>query len=269
MTTVPDWLEGYVESLDMQPLTNYRSDCPVCDGSNTFSVTDDGVQRLWYCFHADCNVKGYTSVKLTKEFATQALSRNKLTRPEPDVPKEVNFEEPPTFVSLSRNVDAELYARKVSAYDAYLSGRADIRYDFKRHRVVYMVRDGRKTVDAVGRALRDVRPKWYRYGKSQVPFVCGTSDIAFVVEDCASACAVSNKVTGMALLGTNLLNEHVRRLADYRHVFIAMDKDATDKALDMVRRLHFLVPTSLAVLPYDLKTMKDEERDEYIEERIT
>ena len=268
MTISPDWLEGYVESLDMQPLTNYRSDCPVCNGSNTFSVTDDGMQRLWYCFHADCNVKGRTSVKLTKEFATQALSKSKLTKTEPDVPKEVSFEEPSTFVSLSRNVDAELYARKVSAYDAYLSGRADIRYDFKRHRVVYMVRDGRKIVDAVGRALRDVRPKWYRYGKSQVPFVCGTSDIAFVVEDCASACAVSNKVTGMALLGTSLLNEHVKRLSAYRHVFIAMDKDATDKALDMVRRLYFLVPTTLAVLPYDLKTMKDEERDEYIEERI-
>ena len=159
--------------------------------------------------------------------------------------------------------------RKVSAYDSYLSGRADIRYDFKQHRVVYMVRDGRKTVDAVGRALRDAKPKWYRYGKSQVPFVCGTSDIAFVVEDCASACAVSNKVTGMALLGTNLLNEHAKRLSQYNLVSVALDKDATDKALDIVRRLHFLVPTKLAVLPTDLKNMTDDERDEFIDERIT
>ena len=269
MTKSPPWLTGYVESLDIQPLTSYRSDCPVCAKSNTFSVTDDGMQRLWYCFHADCNVRGRTGIKLTKEFASQALTKDKLTKSVPAPAVNVGFEEPSTFVSLSRNTDAELYVRKVSAYDSYLSGRADIRYDFKRHRVVYMVRDGRKTVDAVGRALRNAKPKWYRYGKSQVPFVCGTSDIAFVVEDCASACSVSNKVTGMALLGTNLLNEHANRLSQYSKVYIALDKDATDKALDIVRRLHFLVPTSLAVLPTDLKNMTDDERDEFIDERIT
>ena len=79
MTKSPPWLTGYVESLDIQPLTSYRSDCPVCAKSNTFSVTDDGMQRLWYCFHADCNVRGRTGIKLTKEFASQALTKDKLT----------------------------------------------------------------------------------------------------------------------------------------------------------------------------------------------
>ena len=266
MTKSPQWLTTYVESLDIQPLTKYRSDCPVCGKSNTFSVTDDGVQRMWYCFHADCNVKGRTGVKLTKEFATHALVR-KLAKPTEEV-ADKNFQPPPTFVSLSRNRDAEMYVRRVNSYEAYLAGRVDIRYDFQRHRVVYMVNDGKRMVDAVGRALNDVRPKWYRYGKSQVPFVCGNHGTVFVVEDCASACAISNKVTGMALLGTNLLNEHIKRLESYERVFIALDKDATDKALDMVRRLYFLVPTSLAVLQHDLKNMMDDERDEYIEERI-
>ena len=266
MTKSPQWLTTYVESLDIQPLTKYRSDCPVCSKSNTFSVTDDGVQRMWYCFHADCNVKGRTGVKLTKEFATHALVR-KLAKPTEEV-ADNSFQPPHTFVSLSRNRDAELHVRRVNSYDAYLAGRVDIRYDFQRHRVVYMVNDGKRMVDAVGRALNNVRPKWYRYGKSQVPFVCGNHGTVFVVEDCASACAISNKVTGMALLGTNLLNEHIKRLESYERVFIALDKDATDKALDMVRRLYFLVPTSLAVLQHDLKNMMDDERDEYIEERI-
>ena len=266
MTKSPQWLATYVDSLDIQPLTKYRADCPVCGKKNTFSVTDDGVQRLWYCFHADCNVRGRTNITLTKEFATHALVR-KLTKPTEKV-VDNNFQPPSTFVSLSRNRDAELYVRRVNSYDAYLTGRANICYDFQRHRVVYMVSDNRRTVDAVGRALNDVRPKWYRYGKSQVPFVCGNHDNVFVVEDCASACAVSNKVTGMALLGTNLLDEHVKRLQEYERVFIALDKDATDKALDMIRRLHSLVPTSLAVLQHDLKNMTDNERDEYIEERI-
>ena len=83
MTKSPPWLMGYVESLDIQPLTSYRSDCPVCAKSNTFSVTDDGMQRLWYCFHADCNVRGRTGIKLTKEFASQALTKDKLTKRTP------------------------------------------------------------------------------------------------------------------------------------------------------------------------------------------
>ena len=92
MTKSPDWLTGYVESLDSQPLTNFRSDCPVCGKSNTFSVTDDGMQRLWYCFHADCNVKGRTGIKLTKEFASQALTKDKLTKSTPAYPDWASFE---------------------------------------------------------------------------------------------------------------------------------------------------------------------------------
>ena len=125
MTKSPQWLTTYVESLDIQPLTKYRSDCPVCGKSNTFSVTDDGVQRMWFCFHADCNVKGRTNVKLTKEFATHALIR-KLAKPTEEV-ADKNFQPPHTFVSLSRNRDAEMYVRRMNSYDAYLSGRVDIR----------------------------------------------------------------------------------------------------------------------------------------------
>ena len=163
----PTWLQSYVESLDIQPLGRYRSDCPVCARKNTFSVSDDGLQRLWYCFHADCNVSGRTGVTLTKEFAKHALSRSQANAP---VPRTRNtYELPDTFVSLSRNLDAELYVRSVHAYDAYLSGRADIRYDFKRNRVVFIVKDGNKVVDAVGRAMDGRSPKWYRYGNSRNP----------------------------------------------------------------------------------------------------
>ena len=83
MTKSPDWLTGYVESLDIQPLTNYRSDCPVCGKSNTFSVTDDGMQRLWYCFHADCNVKGHTGIKLTKRVCKPSVDKRQADKTHP------------------------------------------------------------------------------------------------------------------------------------------------------------------------------------------
>lgn len=260
----PSWLKGYVESLDIAALGRYRSDCPVCGKSNTFSVTDDGLQRLWYCFHADCNVKGRTGITLTKDFAKHALSRKE----NPPTQNCSQFEIPDTFVSLSRNLNAELYVRSVNAYDAYLSGRVDIRYDFKRNRVAYIVKDNRKIVDAAGRSIDGRKPKWYRYGNSKHPFTCGAFDTAFLVEDCASACAVSSLSTGIALLGTNLLPEHVNVLQNYKRVFVALDKDATDKALDMVRTLHNKVPTKLVILTQDLKNMKGDERDEFIRQYI-
>ena len=134
----PSWLQGYVESLDFPSLTKYRSDCPVCAKKNTFSVTDDGLNRMWYCFHADCNVSGRTGVTLTREHAKRAVSKSRLL--EAAAPRINNtYEMPDTFVSVSRSLDAELYIKRVNAYDAYLAGRVDIRYDFKRNRAVFLV----------------------------------------------------------------------------------------------------------------------------------
>jgi len=262
----PNWLKGYIESLDIQPLGRYRSDCPVCGKTNTFSVTDDGLQRMWFCFHADCNVSGRTGITLSRQHANTVFKRSQADVP---VPRTRNtYELPPTFVSLSRNLDAELYVKRVHAYDAYLAGRADIRYDFKSNRVVYVVKHEGKVVDAAGRSLDGRGAKWYRYGNSRYPFLCGTGDTCIVVEDCASACAISSSAAGVALLGTSLLDEHVEFLSNYKRVFVALDKDATDKALDMVKILCRKVPTKLMVLHRDLKNLTNEERDEFIRSYI-
>ncbi len=261
----PNWLSSHVESLEIAPFGRYRSDCPVCNRKNTFSVTDDGVQRLWFCFHADCNVRGRTSIKISREHASQAFKK----RITPKVNSTSDFEIPDTFVSLSRSWEGVQYARKVNSYDAYLSGRVDLRYDFKKNRVVFLVKDGSKVVDAVGRSLTDRTPKWYRYGSSGNPFTCGNSTVAFVVEDCASACCVSDLVEGVALLGTNLLESHIEKLANYRKVFVALDKDATDKAIQMVRVLSSRVPTRLVILATDLKNLSKETRDDFIRKYIT
>ena len=70
--------------------------------------------------------------------------------------------------------------------------------------------------------------------KQSYPFV-RQRDSAVVVEDCASACSWYIHGVGVALLGTNLLTEHVDILKQYERVFVALDKDATDKAITMVR----------------------------------
>ena len=124
-----------------------------------------------------------------------------------------------------------------------------------------MITDGRKVVDAAGRTLTGEKPKWWRYGKSGNPFVCGTGRVAVIVEDCASACCVSDVFSGVALLGTNLLDTHIATLRKYERVFVALDKDATQKALDIVRKLQGIVPANLMILNQDLKDMDNATRE--------
>ncbi len=243
-----------------------RSDCPVCNKANTFSVTDKGLERLWYCFHADCHTKGRTGVTLTKESVQQAFAKKVVQK------ETINsaFEMPDTFVSLSRNLDAESYVRRVGAYDAYLAGLVDIRYDVKQHRVVYIIKHNNKVVDAAGRALRNVKPKWYRYGNSGRPFICYGADkhTAFILEDCASACSIHNISTGLALMGTNLQDSFIDTIKQFKKVYVALDKDATQTGLEIVTRLSSHVATKLVILQRDLKDMRKDERDEFIRSKL-
>ena len=267
MIDTPSWLEGHVESLQIPALTTARYDCPVCGAKNTFSVTDDGLQRKWFCFHADCNVKGYTGVMLTSDNASSAFKKS-ASKPAPP-PTDSVFEVPHTFVQLSRSIDAELYLRKVGCYDAYLANRADIRYDIKKDRAVFLVKKRGVIVDAVGRLINGTGPKWFRYANSKQPFVCGEHSSAVLVEDCASACSCSNITTGVALMGTHLLQDHIDVLRRYEKVIVALDKDATDKAIEIVRVLtQEGISAKLAVLKNDLKNMEREERDDFLRYQI-
>tara|TARA_R100000149_G_C5758788_1_gene64667 strand:+ start:148 stop:381 length:234 start_codon:yes stop_codon:yes gene_type:complete len=71
-------------------------------------------------------------------------------------------------------------------------------------------------------------------------------------------------LTGVALLGTNLLPRHVDVLKTFDRVFVGLDKDATDKAVDIVRVLRNYVPTKIMVLRTDLKNMEGEDLHEFL-----
>ena len=58
-----------------------------------------------------------------------------------------------------------------------------------------------------------------------------------LVEDCASACAVSNILTGIAIMGTTLKPVHKSHLKPYKNLYICLDRDATTKAYDMAKNL--------------------------------
>ena len=260
-----NWIKNYVGNLHIVHNGRYRGDCPLCGKSNTFSVTDTGFERLWYCFHADCHTKGSTGVQLTKENSKVAFKEKVISTETDD-----EFEIPDTFVSLSRSKQAEEYVKRVGSYEAYLSGLADIRYDLQQDRVVYLVKSisNGRVVDATGRSLTNRKPKWRRYGNDKLPFTCGTSELALLVEDCPSACCVANLVKGIALMGTTLLDEHIEVIKNSKRVYIALDKDATGKAILLMKKLRNYVPTKLIVLNKDLKDMQIGERNEFIRRYI-
>ena len=252
------WLKDYVTDLSIAPEGRLRTDCPACGKKNTFSVSDTNGERLWFCFHADCGVRGRTGFRIRTDTPYHPLLKK--TMPVREPVSEPEFQLPDTFVPISRSEEAVAYLKRVNAYDAYLAGRVDIRYDFRMNRVAYLIKDGRRTVDAAGRSLVNAKPKWWRYGKSGNPFVCGSGRIGIIVEDCASACSVSGMFAGLALLGTNLQNSHLPVLRQYDKLLVALDKDATKKGLQLVRLLQAHRPTSLIVLNKDVKEMTDDER---------
>ena len=260
-----NWIKNYVGNLHIVHNGRYRGDCPLCGRVNTFSVTDTGFERLWYCFHADCHTKGSTGVQLTKENSKVAF-KEKITSTETND----EFEIPNTFVSLSRSKQAEEYVKRVGSYEAYLSGLADIRYDLQQDRVVYLVKSisNGRVVDATGRSLTNRKPKWRRYGTSRNTFLSGNGFYGIIVEDCPSACSISNLAVGISLMGTSLLDEHIDVIKQFKKVYIALDKDATGKAILMMKKLRNYVPTKLIVLNKDLKDMQIGERNEFIRRYI-
>tara|TARA_B100000003_G_scaffold38369_1_gene32576 strand:- start:219 stop:818 length:600 start_codon:yes stop_codon:yes gene_type:complete len=192
----------------------------------------------------------------------------KFTRHEQLPPKAVPLDSR-SFVPLSRDCKALDMVVKRNSYEAYQHARADIRYDVRQDRVVFMVYKDGKTVDAVGRKLNedDNRPKWFRYARSRHPFVCrakNDTDIAFLVEDCFSACAVSQVYHGVALMGTNLPNEYLTTLKSYSKIVVALDRDASKKAIELTKQLKLYVPSTLVFLEKDIKNMELTEIQELI-----
>ena len=250
--------QEYAESLGLTAGESRRTVCPECGRKNTFSTSNVNGTIMWNCFHVDCNAKGTGAFKITRLNSHDILLKHK------SKPEDVPFVKPKAW-SRQLSSRAKDYLSKV-----HTSGKFEnIYYDVQRNRVVYPMYDsGGKLVDGAGRSLGTARPKWYRYGNYHGGFKIGTSSTVVVVEDVPSAISVSEWVTGYALLGTSLREQHIEDLSKFERVLVALDKDATDKALTMVRTLNSIVPTDILMLDKDLKSSGDKERERIIRTAI-
>ena len=222
-----------VQGLFIPPDTQIRLDCPFCKNKNTLSVDTQNNSINWYCFHSTCKAKGKHDGEKNMQYVS-----NTFKKIDKDISQEFILHD--SFNIVSSNNNAQMYLHKNNCWEAWSWGRADIKYDVKQDRVVFLIRDRHtdKIVGAVGRGLnKNVYPKWFMYGNKNVPFKCGEYDDAVIVEDCPSACAVSNVLTGISIMGTKLKEEHKKHLTPYKNLYICLDRDATIKAYDMAKDL--------------------------------
>ncbi len=238
-------LTDTLKALELTSGASTRMDCPMCGGRNTLSVTNDMGALKWNCYKALCNTKGNQAVTRTAAELKDIFTAK---------PEDKEFAVPEHFTAFASDDRAVSYVRKNNCFQAYMSGLVDIRLDPRLLRVVFMVKKEGVTIDAVGRAIppRTI-PKWWRYGSSAYPFMCGTSKTAVIVEDAASACAVSAVATGVALLGTSVQDTHIEPLKAFDNILIALDKDASIKSIALHRMLSYYVSCEVRLLDDDLK----------------
>ena len=244
-------LQNFLKELNLKTNESVRIDCPICFNKNTFSAINNGTQTIYNCFHADCNIKGRTRSELSKRLFNE-IEKQK----EPEIFYYRNHWE-----ENLENKDYKKYVRHYNLEEYH----EIIRYDRHLHRAVFLVKKDDKLVDAVGRALyKNKNPKWYRYGNSGYPFIIGKSDTAIVVEDVVSALTISKYCTGIALLGTNLLQTHIDVLKNYKKVGIALDKDASKKAVKILDDLSLSMNVKFLLLEDDIKEMIDEDVEKLV-----
>ena len=65
-------------------------------------------------------------------------------------------------------------------------------------------------------------------------------------------------------MGTNLPNEYLTTLNSYSKIVVALDRDASKKAIELTKQLRLYVPSTLVFLEKDIKNMTLTEIQELI-----
>lgn len=257
-------LREYLDSLDLSFEQTHRSNCPVCNSTNTFTATMTSDGLVYNCYSAHCSVSGAVDVPLSVQAIRTSLSRNTVKLPSQDVaPKEMLI--PEHCVKGSSNFSYRQMLRRYKLEEDKL----DLYHDIRSHRLCFPIKHKGRVVDMVGRSLSGAPPKWMRYNDEHYPYVTGVGPTAVVVEDAISASVVAHSVeyeyTGVALLGTKLLDTHRDVLSKYPQVVVALDPDARSTGLTIVKELRSVCKRVMMLstqddlkyaLPEDLESLR-------------
>ena len=255
-------MHNYHEQLEIIKKIKLRDgdrktlDCPFCGGHKKFTVEKqiDG-KLLWNCYRASCTAKGIYQGSISVEAAKAYIAGNRDAKPV--------FQSnplPQITTSVENRLEAIKYLQSVNSHDAYKNGLIQVRYAPGDNRVVFYNND---STGAVGRSLGS-GSKWMTYGDITGGIHVGQGDTAVIVEDVASACSVSRleNITGVALLGTNILGGIKKSLHSYKFKIIILDNDAASKSVSLVKQLSGNV--TMRVTELDLKELEVEQISELL-----
>ena len=238
------------EMLKSINLTNGDSksiDCPFCGGRKKFNITKLDGKTLWNCYRASCTAKGVysgpRSIEEVKAYMAGKKAAELSTKTTPI----------PSMTTSIHNSDTALaYVKSVNSFEAYEAGYINIRYAPGEDRVLFYTHDG---LGAVGRNLKPYGAKWWTYGDTRKGVHVGVGSTAVLVEDSASACAVSRcpNTVGVALLGTNLTKDINKSLERYKKCIIVLDNDAKQKSVSLLRAA--TIPSTIRITKVDIKEM--------------
>ena len=233
-------VRGYVESLDLADGQRHRGKCPSCHRGNTFTATNEMGKLLWNCYANSCNLSGTTRINMTVEEIRKRMDSNfKIDTDKAfaglNVAKPTQFVLPESVVKGTKQDILDEYCNRYGIDSHELS----LHYDVKEDRIVFPMFLEGTMVDAIGRAVDSkVIPKWKRYGSEADGFIRGNCTIAVIVEDCTSASVVQTLgLTGVAILGTTINQNHIQGLKNYKKVIVALDPDAAPKTIEYTRKL--------------------------------
>lgn len=245
MATYREQLET-LNGIRLKSGEHRRVDCPFCGGRNTFTLSSVDGTLLWNCYKASCGIRGSKGVgrsadQIRAKLADQKLAQSRRTDPIPRVVSDP-ANHPAVMTYLSQN----------GCMPAYENRWISILYAPAEDRVLFCNAD--KT-GAAGRALFGQKPKWKVYGDTTSILTVGMGTTIVLVEDAASACSVArvDGLVGGALLGTNLSPHQKAQLRSYENVVVALDKDASRKALSLQAKIQGLKPVRVRFLTEDLK----------------
>jgi|TARA_R100000049_G_C1938400_1_gene82316 hypothetical protein len=259
-------IKGLLDSLELSDGVTLRQDCPYCGGHNTFTLLKERGEVKWNCYKLDCRIKGRENNALSK--ADLVADVKKVTTKHEQHLKPLPHWVPPT-------TKMKHWMHLWGVLRAVEQQRLKAMYDPKENRYVFLAFSEGRLVAAQGRAAYDPtnRIKWkHYYGRVRAPFIIpemGTymlpwykgRKVGICVEDITSAAVVSDYADGIALMGTNLLDDYIPILQKYDLLIICLDKDANIKANSIARELNWYTETKLVISGEDPKNMSKSELD--------
>jgi len=242
-------------------------DCPFCKRvweqqgrpltwrpNKSFSLSRSSTGVLYHCFRASCG----SSSGFLPDVTLEHIPKKEFQ------PREYSYDLVPLDESTSK-----LFTDKGFTNEELKD--AGVRYNPERKTYAFDIRDvNGYTVGIVDRDFGRRVPKAITYWFNDVPklhFRGNTGGPILIVEDIPSAIKGSRYIQTVALLSSHINLEqvkHLRTLTDT--VYLALDDDATDKAVKLQKRWGFYFKV-FTVLPLskDIKDMDEQELKEFSE----